>query len=68
MAGYRSEGNPIHPIKWDFLQAEAILLYGCSTWTLTKYREKKASRELYKNATYCFEQIPEAESYKTAVV
>ena len=30
-------------IKWDFFQAVSvsILLYGCTTWTLTKHREKK---------------------------
>ena len=35
---------------------------------MTKRREKKARRELYKNATSYIEQILEATSHKTAVV
>ena len=32
-----------HKIKWDFFQAVAvfILLYGCTTWTLTKHIKEK---------------------------
>ena len=34
----------------------------------TKHMEKNARWELHKNAMYCFEQILEATSYKTAAV
>ena len=43
-ASYRSYGNQTWPIKWNsFFQAAvvSILLYGCTTWTLTKRLEKK---------------------------
>ena len=39
----------------------SILLYGCTTWILTK-------RKLHKNATSYIEQILEATSNKTAAV
>ena len=57
-------------IKRDFFQAVAafILLYGCTTWTLTKRKENKASWELPKNARCCLKQILEASSYQTAAV
>ena len=42
---YRSYGNQTWPIKMkcSFFQAAvvSILLYGCTTWTLTKWLEKK---------------------------
>ena len=45
MWGYRSYGDLTRPIKWNcsFFQAAvvSILLYGCTTWTLTKRLEKK---------------------------
>ena len=45
MTGYRSYGSLIYPIKQNgiFFQTVAlsILLYGCTTWTLTKRTEKK---------------------------
>ena len=52
-------------MKWDFFQALAVsvLLYSCTTWTLTKCLEKKVDG----NYTSCNEQIMEAGSYKTAV-
>ena len=37
--GYRSYGNQTWPIKWNAVVS--ILLYGCTTWTLTKRLEKK---------------------------
>ena len=42
-------------IEQDFFEAVAvsIILYGCTTWMLTK----KARWELYKNAARCLEQI-----------
>ena len=45
MIGYQSYGSQTWPIKWNavFFQAAvvSILLYGCTTWTLTKRMEKK---------------------------
>ena len=38
----------------------SILLYGCTTWTLTKRLEKKAWRQLHKNAANNIEQVLEA--------
>ena len=53
-------------IKRDFFQAAmvSILLYGCTTWTLTKRIEKK----LYKNATSYIEQILEVIPLETIAV
>ena len=44
-----------------------ILLNGCTTWILTKPREK-AWWELHKNATCCLDRILEATPFKTAAV
>ena len=46
-------------IKRNFFQAAvvSVLLYGCTTWTLTECIEKKAWRELHKNVTSYIEQI-----------
>ena len=43
MDSYRSYGNQTWPIKWNavFSRQRSILLYGCTTWTLTKRLEKK---------------------------
>ena len=38
--GSRSYGNQTWPIKWNAVVV-SILLYGCTTWTLTKRLEKK---------------------------
>ena len=46
----------------------SILLYGCTTWMLTKCIEKKTWRQLHKNAASCNEQILEATSRKAAVI
>ena len=46
----------------------SILLYGCTTWTLTKRIEKKTKWELHKNAWSYFEQILEATPHETAAV
>ena len=42
-------------MKCDFFKAVAvsILLYGCTTWTLTKYIEKKLD-ENYARMLYAF--------------
>ena len=42
-----------------------MLLYSCTTWTWTKFSEKKIWWILRKNAAYCFEQIQEVPLYKT---
>ena len=44
MDSYRSYGNQTWPIKWNsFFQAVVVslLLYGCTTWMLTKQMEKQ---------------------------
>ena len=46
----------------------SILLYECTTWTLTKRTEKKVWWKLPKDATSYIKQILEATSHKTAVV
>ena len=46
----------------------SVLLYGCTTCSLTKRLEKKVSWELYKDIACCFEQIQEAAPYKKALV
>ena len=45
--------------------AVSILLYGGTTWMLTKQREK-ARWEVHKNTSWCLEQILESTPYKTA--
>ena len=57
-------------IKHGFFQAAvvSILLYGSTTWTLTKRIEKKACPQLYKDATSYIKQIQEVTSLKTAAV
>ena len=44
-------------IKWDFLQAVLVQLYGCTTWTWMKPLEKEPW-EQYKNVICYFEQNP----------
>ena len=57
-------------MKRSFFQAAvvSILLYGCTTWTLTKRMEKKAWRQLPKNAASNTEQVLEAAPHKAAAV
>ena len=52
-------------IKRSFFQAVvvSILLYGCTTWTLTK-----VWRQLQKNAVSCIEQVLEATPHKTVAL
>ena len=56
-------------IKHEFLQTIAMpeQLYGYITWALMKCFEKSSMRTI-KDLVCCFKQIPEAASYKTAVV
>ena len=57
-------------MKRSFLQAEvvSILLYRCTTWTLTKTDGGKAWRQLHKNAASNFEQDLEATPHKLPTV
>ena len=57
-------------IKWDFFLAAvvSILLYGCTTWTLTKRIEEKLDGNYTIMVRACLEQILEATPYKTTVV
>ena len=60
----------IDKIKRSFFQAAvvSILLYGCTTWTLTKRMEKKAWRKWQKIAVSNCEQVLEAAPDKAAIV
>ena len=57
-------------IKRTFFQTPivSILIYGCTTWMLTKRMEKKAWRQVHENAASCIEQVLEAAPHKTAAV
>ena len=57
-------------MKRSFFQAAvtSILLYGCTTWTLTKRLEKKLDGNLHKNATCNLEQVLAATPHKTPTV
>ena len=48
--------------------AVSILLYGSSTWTMTKRKEKNLVSNCDKDATNYIEQILEATSHKIAAV
>ena len=54
----------------SFFQAAvvSILLYGCTTWTLTKRLENKARRQLHKNAASNIEQVLEETPYKASTI
>ena len=45
----------------------SILLYGCTTWTLTKRRKKKW-QQLHKNAASNIEQVLEATPHKAEAI
>ena len=57
-------------IKRSFFQAAvtSILLYGCTTWTLTKRFREEARRQLHKNAASNLEQVLTATPHKTPTV
>ena len=57
-------------MKRGFFQAAvvSILLYGCTTWTVTKRMEKKAWRQLLKNAASNIEQVLEATPNKAPTI
>ena len=56
-------------MKRSFFQAAvvSILLYGCTTWTLTK-RLKKKLEQLHKNVASNIEQVLAATPYKTPTI
>ena len=53
-------------MKRSFFQAAvvSILLYGCTTWTLTKRLREEARRQLYKNVASNIEQVLAATPQK----
>ena len=55
-------------LRYSFLIFSFILLYGYTTWMLTKHMEKKAWQQLHKNAASNTEQVPEAAPHKAAAV
>ena len=57
-------------MKHSFFQAAVvlILLYGCTTWTLTKRMGKKGRRQLHKNAASDIEQVMEAIPHKAPTI
>ena len=57
-------------MKRSFFQAAvvSILLYGCTTWTLTKKDGEKARRQLHKNAASNIEQVLEATPNKAPTI
>ena len=57
-------------MKRSFFQAAvvSILLYGCTTWTLTKRLGEEARRQLHKNAVRNLEQVLAATPHKTPTV
>ena len=57
-------------MKRSFYQAAVvlILLYGCTTWTLTKRLEKKIDGNLHKNAASNIEQVLAATPHKVPTI
>ena len=57
-------------MKRSFFQAAvvSILLYGCTTWTLTKGIEKKIDGNYKKNAASNIEQVMEATPHKAPTI
>ena len=57
-------------MKRSFFQAAviSILLYGCTTWTLTKTAGEEARRQLHKNAACNLEQVLAATPHQTPTV
>ena len=57
-------------MKHSFFQAAvvSILLYGCTTWTLTKRLEKKLDRQLHKNVESNIEQVLATTPHETPTV
>ena len=57
-------------MKRSFFQAAvvSILLYGCTTWTLTKRLKKKLDGQLHKNVESNIEQVLAATPHKTPTI
>ena len=62
--------NIKNKMKRSFFQAEvvSIVLYGCTTWTLTKTAGEKARRQLHKNAASNIEQVLETTPHKASTI
>ena len=57
-------------MKRSFFQAVvvSILLYGCTTWTLTKRMEKKLDGDYTRNVASNIEQVLEATHHRAAAI
>ena len=57
-------------MKRSFFQAVvvSILLYGCTTWTLTKRKEEETWRQLHKNVESNIEQVLATTPHETPTV
>ena len=57
-------------MKRSFLQAAvvSILLYGCTTWTLTKRLVEEARRQLYKNVASNIKRVLAATPHKAPTI
>ena len=57
-------------MKRSFFQAAVvlILLYGCTTWTLTKRLEKKTRRQLHENVESNIEQVLATTPHETPTI
>ena len=57
-------------MKCSFFQAAivSILLYGCTSWTLTKWQEKRLDGQLHKNSASNIEQFLEAAPHIATAV
>ena len=65
-----NKSDLIDKMKRSFIPVAivSILLYGWTTWTLTKRMEKKAWRQLHRNAAGNIENVLEAIPHKEAAV
>ena len=70
--GLRSYGkwSLTDKMKRSFFQAAvvSILLYGCTTWTLTKRAGEDAGRQLHKNVASNIEQVLAATPHKAPTI
>ena len=57
-------------MKRSFFQAAvvSILLYGCTTWTLTKRLKKETRRQLHKNVESNIEQVLATTTHETPTI
>ena len=64
------KSNLTDKMKRSFFQAAvvSILLYGCTTWTLTKWLEKKLDGNYTKNVASNIEQVLAATPHKAPTI